>query len=766
MYKKIARLTLFVILILSGVFAISLTQLKFDYDFEAFFPNEDPDLAFFLTYRDAFENDNDYLLIGIRNEEGIFEQAFLQKLEAVTNAIDSLELVRNVSSITNLPEPVITPLGLLQPKALHIDEPKRYAKDSALLMKNPLVADALLSSQAPATNIIVNHRLRISKQGADSLMTQVNHILDRHSFDEVRMAGKAYAQGAYIEKMKTELMIFVSISVILVTLFLIISFRTSWGVLVPLAVVILTVVWVIGLMPLLGKKLDIMMVLLPTIMFVVGMSDVVHILTKYIEELRNGANKIRAIQKTFKEVGMATLLTSITTAIGFLTLLTASIPPIRQFGIFTALGVFVAFLLAFSLLPAIMVLMKRPKIAEEQRNRLLWVGTLSRTFLWILRHRLKIAFFALAVIGFSLYGISKIEINTFLLEDIQEDDPLKQDFNFFDENFGGSKPFEMALIVKDSSKTVFSPEVLKISNKVQAYLENTYETGNLISPVTAAKAFNKALNGANPAYFHLPDNARSWNQFQQLISRMLRSKERLPIVSEDGMLGRFSGRTADWGSKVSEQKNEALARFLAENVDPELVEFRLTGTALLLEKNANSLIKNMLEGLGIAFGIVALIAALLFRSVRMILVTLIPNILPLLIIAGIMGYFGIYLKLSTSIIFTIAFGIAVDDTIHFISKLRIELAKGKNLSLALKNTFLYTGKAIILTTIILAGGFMTLVFSSFGGTFYTGLLVSLTLILAVVADLMLLPVLLLWMPPGSYKAGNKQNLKQEEAIAG
>jgi predicted RND superfamily exporter protein len=164
---------------------------------------------------------------------------------------------------------------------------------------------------------------------------------------------------------------------------------------------------------------------------------------------------------------------------------------------------------------------------------------------------------------------------------------------------------------------------------------------------------------------------------------------------------------------------------------------------VLVDKNADYISRNMLEGLSIAFGVIALIIGVLFRSVRMVIIALIPNLIPLMMIAGLMGLFGIYLKASTSIIFTIAFGIAVDDTIHFLSKLKIELNKGRSLAYAVKHTTLFTGKAIIITSVILAGGFLTLIFSSFGSTFYTGLLVSLTLVFAVIADLTLLPILVL-----------------------
>ena len=751
MYKNLARLALLVVGILSLIFFFATTKLRFDYNFENFFPTGDEDLEFFLDYREAFENDNDFLLIGILNKEGIFEEDFLCKVNAVTTQLDSLPLSREVLSITNLKNPVIGPFGVFQPPVLRTSSPATYQQDSLQIFRNESLRGTLVAEKVPAVSILIKHKEMISKQDADLLMDQLNTILANYSFDEVHVAGKAKAQAVYVEKMQQELVVFVSASMVLVIIFLFIAYRSLWGVWVPLLVVMLAAIWIAGIMSLTGKSLDVMMVLLPTIMFVVGMSDVVHILIKYLEELRNGKNKIKALKITFREVGLATFLTSLTTAVGFLTLLTAGVKPIRDFGLYTAVGVFVAFILAFTLLPSILLLIKRPAIARQHEKHLLWKKPLNKVFIWILREKYLVLAFSAAITGLSIYGISQLQINTFLLEDIRESDPLKKDFIFFDQHFGGSRPFEMAIIVKDSSYNLYSREVLEEVQILEKYLKEDYGANNLISPLMIVKGVNKAMQGGIHENFRLPDNERGYQQVRQIIKRFSNTNLSPPLAAKDNYFGRISGKMADIGSSASEQKNQELQKFIQQNINTKLVDFRLTGTSLLIDKNAQYIINNMLQGLGIAFLVVAGIAGLLFRSLKMILVTLIPNLIPLLMVAGLMGLSGIYLKLSTSIIFTIAFGIAVDDTIHFISKLRIEMKKGKTPFYAIRNTFLYTGKAIIITTIMLAGGFLTLIFSSFGGTFYTGLLVSLTLIFAVIADLTLLPVLLVFIFSGRKK---------------
>jgi uncharacterized protein len=742
--QKLAKRTLLLIASLTLVLIFFIFRLGFDYNFENFFPTEDQDLEFFLNYREEFENDNDFLLIAIQNREGIFKEDFLQRLDRVTRQLDSLPLTRQVLSITNLKNPIIGPLGVLQPPALRVNEPRYYPLDSAALYANPAVRGTLVAEKTPAVTILINHELTISKEKADQLMQQVNDILAPHPFDEVHMAGKVRAQSVYIDKMQVEFGIFAGASLVLVVIFLAFSYRSLWGVAVPILVVVLTVVWVLGIMGATGKMLDIMMVLLPTIMFVVGMSDVVHILTKYIEELRNGLPKREALRITLKEIGMATFLTSLTTAIGFLTLLTANIRPIRDFGLYVAIGVFVAFILAFTVMPAVLALMKTPNVVHRSQNRLLWVGVLRRLFLWVLHQR----YWVLAAYGVILllsgWGISRLQSNTFLLEDIRENDPLKQDVYFFDEHFGGNKPFEMAIMVQDSNRSVYDPAVLAELQKLENYLLQDYGVGSLASPLLLVKGVNRALNGGDVSAFQLPESPQAYRRIESYLRRLQAGGAAVvPLVAQNGQLGRMSGRMPDWGSQLSLEKNAALDAYITNNINQELVRFQLTGTSVLVDRNAEYITRNMLEGLGIAFGVIALIIGVLYRSWRMTLIALIPNMIPLLMIAGIMGLAGIYLKASTSIIFTIAFGIAVDDTIHFLSKLKIELNKGRTLIYAIKHTYLFTGKAIIITSTILAGGFLTLLLSTFGSTFYTGLLVSLTLVFAVVADLSLLPVLLI-----------------------
>lgn len=740
MHKKTGRWILIIVSLITIFFSYTATTLEFNYDFESYFPVNDPDLNYYQEFMENFPSDNDYLLIAIENRGGIFDSEFLADAYEFTNLLDTVNLINQTVSALSMGVPVMGPLGPVQLPYFHIKDTSRYKQDSIRIWKSDLILNNLVSSNGKALAFLINHKAYITKAESDQLVESVNAILKQFPFDNVRMAGKANAQQVYIEKTKKELLVFVSASVVLVIALLTMFYRSWWGVLIPLLVVLIGIIWTFGFMGATGKKIDILMVLLPTILFVVGMSDVVHIISKYLEELRIGKNKIAALWVTVREIGLATFLTSITTAIGFFTLLTARIIPIREFGVYTGLGVFFAYITAFTLLPAILLFLKKPAISRQQQNRKKWNQVLGSMMILVSRKRWIVVVVSGIIVLISGIGISLIKINTYLVEGLPSDDPLKQDFIFFDEKFGGSRPFELALELEDSAN-FFDYEIIKQINSIEEFIVNTYQAGNIFSPATVVKTINQAIHTGNPDYFTIPDE-EDYNDVIRYLKMAQNSGPIQNVIAKEANIARISGKIPDMGSFLALQKNDSLIRFSEKILNDSPLSIRITGTSLLLDNNNLYLSKGMISGLSIAFLVIALITALMFKSIRMILIVLIPNVIPLLMVAGIMGFFNIPLQLGTSIIFTIAFGIAVDDTIHFTSKLRIELGKGKSLMYALKRTYLSTGKAIIVTTIILSGGFLTLLLSSFTGTFYTGLLVSITLILAVVSDLTLMPALL------------------------
>ncbi len=749
-YPKIAKLVVIIAVLISIFCGFLIPKLRFDYNFESFFPDDADNLGFYDAHRQRFGSDNDFILIGISDKGGIFNPTFLGKIAALTDSLQSMSLVREVLSPTNVSSYVLSPLGFpVSIPYLHPDSVALLAQDSAKVMTTETLRGNIFSATHPSVSIVVRTIGEPNKAQSDSIVSQINRIFTHFSFSETHISGKAQGQDYYIKKMTTEMITFTVISALLAILFLYISFRSFWGVWVPISIVVLTAVWLMGLLILWGKLLNILTIILPAILFIVGMSDVVHITEKYLHELRKGLPKMAAIKITLKEVGWATFLTLITTAAGFLTLNTASIEPIRAFGLYTGLGVLIAYILSFTFLPAILVLSPAPSIAEKGKgNAVFWDNSLRNLFAWVLRYKTPIFWVSMLLIPCSLIGVFNIKINNYLLEDLAQNDPTKQNVLFFEEHFAGVRPFELSVHFSDTTQDCWQLQNLQKLEKIENFCKQTYQVGSLLSPVTVAKSAFQSANSGSIENYRLPKNEDEYQTIAPLIKQIRKQKALKGVATKDGAWARIAGRLTDHGGYKMRQYNSKLDSFMVRSFSKQPISHKLTGAAHLIDVNNSYLAIDMVESLAISVLIIALIMGLLYRSFSMILIALIPNLLPSLVVAGIMGYAGIDLKVSTSIIFNIALGIAVDDTIHFLSMLKLELNKNKSLLYALKTTYIAEGKAVIVLSFILCSGFLALIFSDFNSIYYMGLLVSITLAVGLIGDLLLLPVLIVFFYKG------------------
>lgn len=745
-FKKISKIVLLVITLISSFFIYTVQNIGFDYDFEAFFAEDDPSTEFLKEHRNRFETDNDFIFISLENENGVFDQPFLRRVKTFTEALAEDTLIESVQSLTNMEDFIKTPFSpvVLSRPYLNIEEPEKYKKDSIRIFERPEIAGLFIRQDANALMVFAKHRAYLSKANSDLLKEGIDKLLKEHHFEnDYKYAGRAIGMGFYIDAMQFETVFFILLSFGLIIIFLIVSFKSVWGVLIPLAIVSTSMLWIVGFMASIDQPINLVLTVLPSIIFVVAMSDVIHLVTKYFDELRLGKSQIEAVKIAYKEIGFATLLTSITTAIGFLTLLTVGMQPVKDFGIFTAIGVMIAFFLAYTMLPALLVLIKPPKkVLKKTFTKNMWYPILHKSFVWLLSKYKSIAVAFVIVLGVSITGTFMVESNYFLLEDLKEDSELRQDYDYFDKEFLGLRPFELAIALNDTSKSIYDYEVLVELNKLDSFLVADYGLKQVASIVQVLKISNRTENGGRVKYYKFP-NRRETKSFLKQIKRFDKTGMLQLFVDSTEQHARFSSTLGDVGMYEIDDRNERLLAFWNAEIDTSLVSYQLTGTGHLLDRNMSSLSKNLTKGLLLAILIVSLIMGILYRSLKIVLIALVPNVLPLIMLAAILGYLGIQLKVSTAIIFTISFGIAVDDTIHFMSKLKLELNKGKNFLYALKRTYLSTGRAIILTTLILCSGFLLLMFSDFLGTFYIGLLISCTLFFALLADLFFLPVLLL-----------------------
>lgn len=759
---RYARLTVLAIGLVSiALGGAAFSRLRFVYNFNDFYPQGDPDLAYYERYVATFGTDDDYLLVGLEATDGrIFQAEFLRRVDSLAAFARQLPRVQAVLSPTTLTNPVLEDGIPFAVPYLHLAELRRFAADSALIRRTPELRATLFADDYRAVSLLLTTDAALGKAAGDSLLDSLHGELRRLGFPEqrVHLAGRIVAQSVFVERLQWELVVFISLAVVLVTTLLWLTFRTWWGVALPLLVVLLAVVWGLGAMGLAGGGINLLTALLPTMLFVVGMSDVIHILTRYGAELRSGAEKNRAVRIALREAAFGSGLSSLTTSVGFFTLMTSNIRPIHDFGLFTGLSVLLTFVLAFTLLPALLVLLPVPSLEERALTPGSWDTLLRRLFGEVLRRRRLIIGISAALLTLAALAATRIRLDATLLDDLSKKDPVRQDFAWFDQHFGGVRPFELHLLPQGGRSALDSAVVSQI-NRLETWLRTGYGLQSTQSPATFVKLTRKALHGGVPEAYRLPRNASEWRQVRKALRLLRHRPEVAALITPDGTQARLTGRMADIGSARGRVLHPRLLAFVRTQIDSTVLRVRLTGSGPLLDKNNDSLTVDMLSGVTLDVVLVILITLALFRSWRMVPVVLIPNLLPLVLVAGVMGAFDVNLKVSTSIIFTIAFGIAVDDTIHFIAKLRLALAKKSSVRQAVLYTYRLAGQAVIVTSLILVGGFGTLLFSSFDGTFYTGLLIGLTLLLGVVAELTLLPILILtfWRGPAqrSHTAQNK-----------
>lgn len=744
-------------MLISIFLAYKVSQVEFDYDFEAFFSKTDDETEFFEEHRRRFETDNDFIFIALANKPSVFDQDFLKKTRDFVDELKTDSLVEEVVSITHLEEYVKTPFSaaMFSRPYVHIDNPSKYAKDSVRINKHP-EAKVFLSKDQTSLLINVKHRQYLSKEKCDLLKKNIDRLLKKYDFNDFKYAGRTIGLGYYVDKMVFETGLFIGLSFALVIVFLLLAFKSFWGLWIPLIMVGFSMLWIVGVMGVAGEPINLILTILPSIIFVVAMSDVMHLVSKFLEELRNGHSKEDAVRIAYREVGKATLLTSLTTAVGFLTLLFVDMQPVQSFGIFTALGVILAFVLAYTLLPSLLILVKAPKVAKKKNTETLWYKVLHASFIWMLKRRVALFFGFLALMGLSIFGSSLVINDYFLLEDLKKSNEMRKDYQFFDENFMGLRPFELAIKVEDENKLITDYDVLSEINKVDEFVNENYELNESFSIIKILKIANRTEHGGQMKYYKFPTEEETKDYLNRL-EKFDKKGQLSVIIDSTRKHGRISSSIGDVGMIKVKEMNANFQNFIAENINTDLVSFRLTGTAHLLDRNMSNLSMNLFWGLGLAVIIVSLLMGLLFRSIKMVIIALIPNILPLVMLGAILGFSGVELKVSTALVFTISFGIAVDDTIHFMSKLKLELNKGKSLMLAMKRTFLSTGRAIVLTTLILIAGFLMLMFSDFLGTFYVGLLISCTLLFALISDLFFLPVLVMFF----FKPKNKSTSNQQ-----
>ncbi|MBO3099283.1 efflux RND transporter permease subunit [Gelidibacter pelagius] len=591
----------------------------------------------------------------------------------------------------------------------------------------------------------------------DILQTNVEKFEAEYDLD-VRVSGMPYIRTLNSQNIVDEIGLFIGAALLVTSLIFFLFFRSFRATMIALVVVSFGVMWTFGIIGLLGYEITVLTALIPPLIIVIGIPNCIFLINKYQQEVKNHGNKVRSLQRVITKTGNATLMTNATTAVGFSTFILTESALLKEFGVVASLSILAIFLLSILIIPIIYTFLPFPKERHlEHLNRRWTSGFVNWMERMVKERRITIYITAVTLLTVSLIGIFQIKISGSLIEDMPQNTEFFKDIRFFESEFNGIMPLEIMVDTK-RKRGVMRLSTLKRMDELEECINEIPQLSRPISVVSLVKYSKQAYYNGNPKYYQLPTSQE--NSFILSYAKNSTTEADLlqSFVDSTGRYARITTFMKDIGTDKMERIEEDLQMEINKLFPAENYNVIMTGKALVFQKGTNYLVKNLAISLSLAIFLIALFMAYLFRSFRMIVISLIPNLLPLLITAGLMGYLGVPLKPSTILVFSIAFGISVDDTIHFLAKYRQELqANNWKIKKSVYGALRETGVSMFYTSIVLFFGFSVFTLSNFGGTVALGALVSATLLFAMLSNLLLLPSLLLSL---ERSIANKETLKQ------
>lgn len=729
-----ATFRLIFVFIITLCLATQIPKLQFNYDFDSFFPEGDEDLAYYEMLNQEFGEFNDFLFVVLQSEKSR-EKSFLKAANKTIKSIQKWPQVKDIQSVFDLKKIQITPFGINQ---IDLVKASQNISESALLEK--LISGRYFGKDDQSMLFILRHEAFTDKKDADMFFQDLNVYLKSMFDQDFLLSGKIQMQHDFTQKLEQELSRLLLLAVLFVILVLSALFRSLKGIIIPLLTLSVTLIWTMGFLSLMGKSIDVMVVIIPAILLIVALSDVIHFVHKYDELKNSRIGKSKSLKLSILSIGKATCLTSITTCAGFLSLYVIPIRPIQDFGMFTATGVFFAFVITFLLIPSLLYFFSG-SIERTGTIQKSWRDSLSLLYLGLLKHRKRVIWVSSIISLILISGIIFLRLNTSIIVGFQKGEPELEQVLYFDNNFDGYKPFEVGINLAIDKK-ILDIDVLNEIEKIEQFVANSYQVAHVQSPLNLIRELNSGIYGASENYLKLPIQ-KDINRISRFYySPKLKGLRQL-FQSEKNNTIRLIGRSKDIGSMEARKLNSSLKDFLSKEINSEILTARLTGTSFLIDKTDDYIVSSLLKGLGIATLSISLFLFLFFRSWQIVVVSLIPNLVPIFILFGLMGIFHIDLNLSTAIIFTVAFGIAVDDSIHLIARYFMERQTFRKPIWALKKSFTGTGKSIIVTSLVIISGFSLFLTSGLSSPFYLGLFIVITALVALVLDLTILPLIIL-----------------------
>ncbi len=760
MWAAIAKIILrnrFTILLLLGVMTACMVfeamHIHLSYEFARVLPDKDQDYLDYLHFKESFGEDGAVMVVGVQDSDFYRLKKFndwydlnheiknINGIEEVVSDARMYHLFRNDSLTRFELKPLITGIPKTQEE---LDSLKTE------MMQLPFYEGLVYNKNTGAHLMAITFdKKKLNTESRIHIINTIKKMVDtfgaKHGLD-IHYSGLPYIRTAISKKVANELILFLALALLVTGVILLIFFRSFNVVFFSLMVVMVGVVWSIGTMVLFGYKITILTGLIPPLIIVIGVPNSIILLNKYQHQLLHHGNKMLALARMIEKIGYTTFFANATTAIGFGVFYFTNSHLLMEFGIIAAINVMATYIISLILIPIVFSFLPAPSIKHTDHFKRKFVTTiLNKVDYWVHHFRRRIYVAVLLMTVVSVYGITLIHPIAFVVDDIPKRDPIYKDLKFFEKNFGGVMPFEISIDTR-KKKGVFANNantIYKIRGLEKILVSADYFS-KPISLVAGIKFSYQAYKDNDPKYYILPSPSEL-NELKPYVDNT-HSKENQfhSFIDTARQITRISVQMADVGSVRMKEIIDSLRPKVDSIFPKEKYEVKLTGNSLIFLKGNDYLILNLEESVLLAILLIAFIMLALFRSMRMVFISIIPSLIPLLITAGLMGFFNIHIKPSTILIFSIAFGISSDGTMYFLTKYRQELKhNGFNISKTVSLVIHETGVSMVYTSVILFFGFFIFTASDFGGTAALGILVSFTLLIAYASNLILLPAFLL-----------------------
>jgi len=748
------RFTLLIILFAATAFWVSQWKhMRFTFTEANLLPDQHEENIRYNQFLELFGEEGNVMVIAVQ-DPNLFSAGRLDAWNELSAKLGSYEEIDFVLSLDNLKilskNKQKNKFEMIPFQAKKPETEAEFALLKQQLFKElPFFENLLFNKETQTVRTAVHMKIEIVNSPArkkfiyDTFIPLIKAFEAENQID-VRTSGMPYIRTLNAQNIVDEIGIFVLGAMGITSLIFFLFFRSIRATLISMVIVLFGVVWALGTLGWMGYEITVLTALIPPLIIVIGIPNCIFLINKYQQEVAKHGNQVKSLQQVIVKIGNATLMTNLTTASGFATFILTDSKLLKEFGIIASINVIGIFILSLILIPVIYSFMPLPnkKHLNHLKNK-----SIDRFVGWmegIVRHRrINTYIISLVLLVASIIGIYQIRISGSILEDMPQKKEFFKDILFFDQEFNGIVPLEILIDTKRKNGVVKLP-TLKRMDVLGKSIDAIPELSSPLSIVNAMKYAKQAYYNGNPNYYKLP-TAQENNFILSYFDREDGGDNLMNnYVDSTGQYARLTTFMKDIRTERMEEIKVDLEKEIKKIFPEDRYDVQLTGKSLIFLKGTKYLINNLILSLSLAILLIAVFMAYLFRSFKMIIISLIPNLLPLLVTAGMMGYLGIPIKPSTILVFSIAFGISVDDTIHFLAKYRQELIDSKwKIQYSVYAALRETGVSMFYTSIVLFFGFSVFMISEFGGTVALGGLVSATLLFAMLANLILLPSLLI-----------------------